>query len=101
LQNGDVDNFPVIVDDRRCDAVVLSKENVELAISDWDAYETSWDFQRNPLIEVLQIGDEITNMPCTNIKHVYGQWKYLCNQRFAQLKANEEELNRIFIDIYL
>jgi type II restriction/modification system DNA methylase subunit YeeA len=39
-------------------------------------------------------------MPCTNIKHVYGQWKYLCNQRFAQLKANEEELNSIFIDIY-
>lgn len=34
------------------------------------------------------------------LKHVFGQWEYLCDARFNQLKANEEELNRIFIDIY-
>ena len=30
----------------------------------------------------------------------YKEWEAECNARFAQLKANEEELNRIFIDIY-
>lgn len=30
----------------------------------------------------------------------YAAWKAECEQRFLQLKANEEELNRIFIDIY-
>lgn len=36
----------------------------------------------------------------TLIRDKYNAWKVQCNQRFAQLKANEEELNRIFIDIY-
>ena len=30
----------------------------------------------------------------------YAAWKQECEQRFQQLKKNEEELNRIFIDIY-
>ena len=30
----------------------------------------------------------------------YNEWANKCNDRFNQLKANEEELNRIFIDIY-
>ena len=34
------------------------------------------------------------------ISDKYEAWKAECNQRFDQLKANEEELNRIFIDIY-
>jgi hypothetical protein len=98
---GHIKTIPVkIVEEKHSVIDNLVNHSVDLSRSDWDSYETSWDFQRNPLIEVLQIGDAITNMPCTNIKHVYGQWKYLCNQRFAQLKANEEELNRIFIDIY-
>jgi hypothetical protein len=96
---GHIGNIPVCFTE--LDGVYeLTKESVAFSKSDWDAYETSWDFQRNPLIDVLKIGDATTNMSCSNIKHAYGQWKYLCNQRFVQLKANEEELNRIFIDIY-
>ena len=34
------------------------------------------------------------------IKDKYEAWKNECEQRFLQLKKNEEELNRIFIDIY-
>ena len=34
------------------------------------------------------------------ISDKYIAWKAECEQRFQQLKANEEELNRIFIDIY-
>jgi hypothetical protein len=35
-----------------------------------------------------------------HIQDKYEYWKAECEQRFYQLKANEEELNRIFIDIY-
>ena len=34
------------------------------------------------------------------IKEKYSAWKQECEDRFRQLKKNEEELNRIFIDIY-
>ena len=34
------------------------------------------------------------------IETTYTAWKSECNARFTRLKANEEELNRIFIDIY-
>ena len=34
------------------------------------------------------------------ISEKYNQWKEECNSRFLQLKANEEEINRIFIEIY-
>lgn len=36
----------------------------------------------------------------TLISDKFAAWEAECNQRFNQLKANEEELNRIFIDIY-
>lgn len=64
------------------DCVMLSKK-------DWDSYETSWDFHRHPLI-----------LPVTNLKEAYAAWKTECELRFQQLKSREEELNRIFIDIY-
>ncbi|MCD7791396.1 MAG: BREX-1 system adenine-specific DNA-methyltransferase PglX [Bacteroides thetaiotaomicron] len=34
------------------------------------------------------------------ISDKYKKWEYECASRFANLKVNEEELNRIFIDIY-
>ena len=35
-----------------------------------------------------------------DLAECYTCWENECNERFNQLKANEEELNRIFIDIY-
>ena len=60
-----------------------------LSRTDWDSYETSWDFKKHPLLRsVSRLADD------------YTAWKDECEQRFLQLKANEEELNRIFINIY-
>lgn len=67
----------------------LVKQNISLSKSDWDAFETSWDFTKHPLLR---------NKP--TISEAYAEWEAECNARFAQLKANEEELNRIFINIY-
>ena len=66
----------------------LSESSVKKSQSDWDSYETSWDFKRNPLVSG------------NSLSAAYAAWKQDCEDRFQQLKKNEEELNRIFIDIY-
>lgn len=88
--NGDLIRIPIVVDDNNKDMVIeLVKDNINLSQQDWDAYETSWDFKYYPLIRKV-----------STISEAYDQWKSENNERFDQLKANEEELNRIFIDIY-
>lgn len=67
----------------------LSKENVDLSRRDWDSFETSWDFKTHPLLK-----------PVPLISESFAQWSDECEKRFTRLKSNEEELNRIFIDIY-
>jgi type II restriction/modification system DNA methylase subunit YeeA len=57
--------------------------------TDWDSFETSWDFIRHPLIS----GER-------TIAAAFAKWECEAAERFSTLKANEEELNRIFIDIY-
>ena len=61
----------------------------EISKVDWDSFETSCDFKRQPLIRKI-----------STIAEAFDQWQTECNNRFNQLKANEEELNRIFINIY-
>lgn len=75
--------------------------------SDWDSFETSWDFQIHPLLQYAaltpqRIAQEEKNgyLPMNGIADAYRHWEQACDDRFYQLKANEEELNRIFIDIY-
>lgn len=70
----------------------LAELSICLSRSDWDSYETSWDFNELPLIRNHMIGE--------TLKQAYESWKVKCNERFYQLKANEEELNRIFAEIY-
>ena len=87
-ESGHIASLPVIVsDDGRISNFV--KENIKISKYDWDSFETSWDFQHHPLLR---------NVP--TIAEAFDQWQTECKDRFNQLKANEEELNRIFIDIY-
>lgn len=74
---------------RNTDIAILTQNCVFLSRTDWDSFETSWDFKRHPLI-----CDEHT------IAAAFAKWKREAAQRFDTLKANEEELNRIFINIY-
>ena len=67
----------------------LAETNCILAKEDWDAFETSWDFQHHPLLRKVP-----------TVAEAFDQWQAECDERFNQLKTNEEELNRIFIDIY-
>lgn len=88
IQVKDVRVMPIIRDK---DTII--KERVAKAVDsckkDWNSFETSWDFAKHPLIR-----------PVSTVADAFAQWKAECDDRFAQLKANEEELNRIFINIY-
>ena len=87
---GTIRKIPIIIDNIIKPIVdKISRDNIMLSNNDWDAYETSWDFHHHPFIR-----------PVTRLADSYATWKEVCEQRFLQLKANEEELNRIFIDIY-
>jgi hypothetical protein len=78
-----------------------------LSRTDWDAFETSWDFKRHPLTKSYGLNPqsgEVLEIPgyknIGELEWVFDMWRRLCENRFNTLKANEEELNRIFIDIY-
>jgi hypothetical protein len=70
----------------------IVKANVVISTQDWDSHETSWDFTQNELISIAQEGETLE----TRMKQYEQKWERL----FMQLHANEEELNRQFIDIY-
>ena len=90
LQVKDVKNTPIIIDNAKIPTVKeLVEKNISLSKRNWDSYENSWDFQRHPLIRSV-----------SRLSNAYTVWKSECEERFQQLKVNEEELNRIFIDIY-
>jgi type II restriction/modification system DNA methylase subunit YeeA len=73
---------------------VIVKENIEISRNDWNSFEISWDFARHPIIKF-----KIQNTKC-RIEESFNEWNKHTELQFTQLKANEEELNRIFIDIY-
>ena len=110
LQSGDLGKIPVVF--QECEKVSkIVDGNISLSKSDWDAFETSWDFTKHPLVvtsdQCIVNSDSSANTQLTTnhsslttIAQAYQRWEEETNARFAQLKANEEELNRIFIDIY-
>ena len=91
----------------------LVEHCIEISKADWDSFETSWDFKEHPLIRWSRCLGDATSIGAT-IQYYYGRrmpvscplelcyllWQGECNKRFEELKSNEEELNRIFIDIY-
>lgn len=86
---GDISSLPLIFRANEC-LSELVKENISISRTDWDSFETSWDFARHPLLA----------HPAPTLAAAYEQYRAEANARFDRLKANEEELNRIFIDIY-
>lgn len=91
----------------------IGQECVDLSRKDWNSFETSWDFTTHPLVSMSKGLWDATSTAAA-MDYYYGYlpeascpleicyllWQGQCNERFNKLKANEEELNRIFIDIY-
>lgn len=110
--NGDLVRIPITVSKEKTEGIANTVENnISLSKSDWDSFETSWDFKKHPLLPELPLGSECVfrdangKMGSASVTSIaladeYARWERECNKRFNDLKANEEELNRIFIDIY-
>lgn len=94
---GNVKTIPLILTPTKKESVSKKvKSNIDYSRLDWDAFETSWDFTRHPMLPVYADAPDYAY----RISNFYDMWAHQCQERFNQLKANEEELNRIFIDIY-
>ena len=98
IQIGDIGNIPII-ESQQEQVIRLSECCIDISRSDWDSYETSWDFVTHPLIKPV-LAENNSNRSQTLIADCYSAWVDECESRFNKLKANEEALNRIFIDIY-
>lgn len=107
LLTTDICNLPLIINEIYEGIVEkLVKSSICISKADWDSFEISWDFKRHPLIEFRQNkalwGDPSPEDFRNNgsIDLSYKAWEYFMDTQFNQLKSNEEELNRIFIEIY-
>ena len=81
---------------QRCKSYIetIVKNNVIISQSDWDAHETSWDFKENEIVRLFR------DKGCHSVEEAVGEYKKFWTEQFDRLHANEEELNRQFIDIY-
>lgn len=112
FNSGIIARSPIIFK-RKSEVEQKSRKCVDLARCDWDSFETSWDFSVHPLIMFSRNLPDDTAIGAA-MQYYYGcypqassplelcwlLWKGQANRQFRELKANEEELNRIFIDIY-
>lgn len=92
-QPGTIGMLPIKIHEEGNEKIInLVKENITFSKNDWDSFEVSWDFKRHPLI--------INKEKVLKVKDAFNTWEGYTTEQFYKLKENEEELNRIFIEIY-
>lgn len=111
---GQVGKLPIVENHKWDDRInQLCRECIELTKEDWDAFETSWNFEMHPFVKI-QKSYQDGALAMANVAHYYDEgqfsnnpieacyllWDNRCKNRIKTLKTNEEEINRIFIDIY-
>ena len=111
---GHIASLPVIYNtSREKDIVGLVYRNIKLSKEDWDSFETSWDFKVHPLVKynkenlipIINMNnikniDKIFDNTVGTLETAFTKWSTITRNNFNQLKQNEEELNKIFIEIY-
>ncbi|MCD8455043.1 BREX-1 system adenine-specific DNA-methyltransferase PglX [Tenacibaculum finnmarkense genomovar ulcerans] len=86
---GQISNVPIAINNNHDESISFVKQIIAQSKQDWDSRETSWDFEQSPLLNKT-----------TTLESAYATWEEEVSKSFFQLHKNEEELNRIFIDIY-
>ena len=110
FSEGPIGAVPVITSQDDFNNIRTYKDTcVMLARTDWDSFETSWDFEWHPLApsareraEWLSYGmsSDARAVSVSLISERFVRWSDECGNRFNELKSNEEELNRIFARVY-
>lgn len=91
FQSGNVSALPIkILFDKELKDYIntLVQQNIDISKEEWDSRETSWDFEKLSLID------------SKDLKRAYENYCNHWRDNFIQLHKNEEELNRLFIEIY-
>ncbi|MEA5003850.1 MAG: BREX-1 system adenine-specific DNA-methyltransferase PglX, partial [Christensenella sp.] len=105
---GAIAKVPAIYDEKYYSVIdELVASSISISKSDWDFFENSWDFKTHPLIrsallspQKIAAEQEAGFQWGNTMEDAYNRWQHYTEEQFTTLKANEEELNRIFIDIY-
>lgn len=110
---GNIANLPFLkINNIEVKEVIENKvlNSISISKDDWDSFETSWDFKVHPLLRFANIhkglveGKISKTLPAITdgdkVEECFKQWKSYKQEQFNKLKANEEELNRLFIEIY-
>ena len=119
IKTSDVDSIPCIFPTYTDCINNMIEQCATISKQDWDAHETSWDFEKSPLLDIQQKRRGLIVDVCdprtggytfipgvhgifdhTSIEHCVNAYKEHWAGQFMQLHANEEELNRQFIEIY-
>lgn len=104
FQSGEVAKFPVVYNENFTNKIrEYVNQNVTISHYDWDNFETSWEFKEHPFLNKNfnpMYLDLVTGLPNKTIESAFVVWKLFSGQQFIKLKSNEEELNKIFIEIY-
>ena len=86
---GTISNLPDVNNKNYIEVIKnKSQQNISISKEEWDSRETSWDFEKLSLID----GKDLK----TAYENYCSHWR----DNFVQLHKNEEELNRLFIEIY-
>ena len=89
IVSGDIEKIPYISSSEKADEInTLVQENIELSKAEWDESELSWDFAFHPLCVGHSLEDS------------FQRWRQICTERIRKVKENEEELDRLFAQIY-
>ncbi|MEG2017568.1 MAG: BREX-1 system adenine-specific DNA-methyltransferase PglX [Clostridium sp.] len=98
IQVGDLKNIPLspgIFEDKVIEEVdLLVEENIKISEEEWDSFETSWNFKAHPFIKGLKPGNNAL------IENQFAVWAKEREKAIKIVKANEEKLNELFIEIY-
>ena len=92
FSNGVINSLPIILSDNedlKNKIIQFSNQCVSISKRDYNLSEPIFEFEKSPLLNETP-----------SLAQAYHSWQEQVTQDFFQLHTNEEELNRIFIDIY-
>lgn len=90
-QPGDISKLPIVLDSKQKHSIFSNVDNLIVnAKTNWNSYETSWDFTQNPVIRTQQ----------PNLEQAFNTWQQQNADAVAEMKRLEEENNKLFIEAY-
>lgn len=88
FEAGTISKFPL--NNKIINSIKIVDQLIFQSKTDWDSYETSWDFTENPIIRTQQ----------SNLEQAFNTWQQQNTDAVAEMKRLEEENNKLFIEAY-